>query len=176
MPKQGSKGKSHASSEVERFARAFKTEKELREHLETLFRKMGRLEVRITHGTSERGKDIVFYGPSGLDDHSLYACVVKNDRIVGDVTSPTAAQVVFYQAEQALREPYRNPSTGELEKVKEVYIISPHEALPSAIDSIAAQLAAKGNVEFFAAPGFSTYLQNITDRFCYSNLTYSCRI
>ena len=95
MPKQGSKGKSHASSEVERFARAFKTEKELREHLETLFRKMGRLEVRITHGTSERGKDIVFYGPSGLDDHSLYACVVKNDRIVGDVTSPTAAQVVF---------------------------------------------------------------------------------
>jgi len=77
------------------------------------------------------------------------ACVVKNDRIVGDVTSPTAAQVVFHQAKQALCEPYRNPSTGVLEKVKAVYVISPHEALPSAIDSIASNLVATGTVEFF---------------------------
>ena len=125
-----------------------RTEAELRDHLATLLRKMGRHEVRITHGTGERGKDIVFYGPSGISDRSLYACVVKNDRIVGDVTSNMSAQVVYRQAEQALREPYRNPSTGQLERVKAAYVMSPHDASQAAIDSIAQALTSVGTVEF----------------------------
>ena len=49
-----------------RFARAFKSEADLWEKLAELFRRMGRERVRVTHGTQEHGRDIVFYGPGGL--------------------------------------------------------------------------------------------------------------
>jgi hypothetical protein len=72
--------------ELQRFADAFKDEAQLRSDLVKLLRLMGSEGVRNTHGTGERGKDIVFYGPSGMGELGLYAAVVKKDRIVGDVT------------------------------------------------------------------------------------------
>ena len=115
----------------------------------TLLRKMGREDVRITHGASEKGKDIVFYGPSGLLERSLFACVVKNERIVGSIGNRTSAKEVLQQAEQAFSEPFVNPNNGQLERVKGVYIISPHESPQSAVESIASELNRRGPVEFF---------------------------
>src|SRR5438105_3699177 len=96
--------------QVRRFSREFDTEEGLRNALATLLRRMGRDEVRITHGGNEKGKDIVFYGPSGLLERSLFACVVKNERIVGSITSRTSAKAVLHQAEQAFSEPFVNPN------------------------------------------------------------------
>jgi hypothetical protein len=135
-------------SELDRFARAFESEAHLREALVTLLIKMGRQEPRINHGALERGKDILFYADGGLQEKALYACVVKNDRIVGNVTSSSAAKTVLHQAEQAFDELYRNPSNGMPERIRGVYIVSPYECPPSAIHSIESRLARMGSVEF----------------------------
>jgi hypothetical protein len=110
---------------------------------------MRREEVRITHGADEKGKDIVFYGPSGLLERALFACVVKNKRIVGSIGSGTSAKEVLHQAEQAFTEPFVNPNNGQLERVKGVYVMSPHECPQSAVESIREALNRLGCVEFF---------------------------
>lgn len=134
--------------DLDTFARAFENEKALIEHIATLLRKMGRRNVRITHGKLERGKDIVFYGPSGIDEDVLYACVVKNKRIRGSVDSTNAAKTVLSQAEQAQDEAYINPETGEEEFVKAVYVISPFDIPDSAMLSISGRMRQRGTVRF----------------------------
>lgn len=150
--------------ELERFARAFKTETQMHRDIAALLRKMGREEVRITHGPQERGKDVVFYGPAGLNERSLYACVVKRDRIVGDLSSNTSAKTVLMQAEEAFDEPYTNPDTGQQEQVKGVYIISPYECTTSAIEAIRSRLKNAGKAEFCCGVRlmelFATYWQS----------------
>ena len=84
--------------ELKPFADAFKDEAQLRNDLVKLLRLMGREGVRNTHGTGERGKDLIFYGPSGMGELGLHAAVVKKDRIVGDITSNTSVRNVFNQA------------------------------------------------------------------------------
>jgi len=110
---------------------------------------MGAKGVRITHGTNERGKDIVFYQSGGLSKDVLYACVVKKGRITGRADSNSGAQTVFNQALQALSESYTDTVTGREEKVHSVYVISPYECTNEAIDSIKHQLREQARrVEF----------------------------
>lgn len=109
---------------------------------------MGREGVRNTHGTGERGKDLVFYAPSGMGELGLYAAVVKRDRIVGDITSNTSVRHVFNQAQEAFETPYTNPSTGAKERVRGVYVLCPHDCTQEAIDVIQDNLARLGTVEF----------------------------
>lgn len=141
--------RSEGENDLERFARAFKNEIELHQHVATLLRKMGREDVTITHGTSEKGKDIIFYGDGGLGERSLYACVIKKERITGNLNSRTSAKNVLQQAELAFDEPYINPSNGAEERVKAVYIISPYDSPPATIESIRSSLLKSGQVEFF---------------------------
>jgi hypothetical protein len=145
------KGRSSTTAkqdELARFARAFKSEAELQSRLATLLREMGRERVRILHGPSEHGKDIVFHGPSGLDGQSLYACVLKNTPITGEAGSDSSARTVLHQAQEAFQYPYTNPDTGQQEQVRGVYVISPYECTPIAQESISAQLRGFGAVEF----------------------------
>jgi DNA-binding XRE family transcriptional regulator len=135
--------------DLKSFCAAFKNEAALRDAILTLLRKMGRIEPRETHGPLERGKDIVFYAPSGLEEPALFACVVKNERIIGDIRSGSSAKEVLYQAEQAFEEPHVNASSGHPEHVKGVYIISPYECPPTAIQSIQHRLTRFGRAEFF---------------------------
>lgn len=134
--------------QVTKFAREFTSEEQLRNALATLFRKMGREDVRITHGTNEKGKDIVFYASGGLLERTLYACVVKKEKIKGAIGCRTSAKDVLQQAEQAFVEPYINPSNGEKERVRGVYVLSPYESPQSAIESIQHATVRYGPVEF----------------------------
>jgi hypothetical protein len=135
--------------ELERFATAFKDEAHLRQCLRTLLMNMGREEVRITHGALEKGKDIVFYARGGMNERAPYACVVKKDRITGSISARTSAKDVLHQAEQAFDEPYTNPSNGQREQIKGVYIISPYDTPVSASESVGDRLASQGRtIEF----------------------------
>jgi hypothetical protein len=107
---------------------------------------MGREGVRITHGTNEKGKDIIFYSTGGLGEKRLHACVVKNQRITGEVDASNGAKNVLFQAEQALDEPYVNHD-GDRERVAFVYVFSPLDVSPSALESIQNRLAGR-QVEF----------------------------
>jgi hypothetical protein len=110
---------------------------------------MGREEVRITHGSQEKGKDIVFYARGGMNERTPYACVLKKGRITGSVSGKTPAKEVLYQAEQAFDEPYTNPSNGQREQIKGVYIISPYDTPVSASESVGDRLARQGRtIEF----------------------------
>ena len=109
---------------------------------------MGRERVRVTHGTQEHGRDIVFYGPGGLGT-TLYACVVKNDRITGEAGSSQSARTVIDQAKEAFQYPYVSPETGQEEQVSQVFVLSPYDVTPTAIDSIRAQLKGFGAIEFY---------------------------
>ena len=94
-----------ASSDIDEFAASFRNEDELRKAIATLLTKMGRSGVRITHGMGEKGKDIVFHGPGGMDESRIFACVVKNTPITGAVDSAHGAKNVMFQIEQAFEEP-----------------------------------------------------------------------
>jgi hypothetical protein len=132
--------------ELQRFASEFDSEDKLRKVLADLLGRMGREGVRITHGGTEKGKDLIFYSKGGLGERRLNACVVKNTRISGKVDESSGAKAVLFQAEQAFEESYVNHA-GERETVDFVYIFSPHEPSSSAFESIQGRLASK-HVEF----------------------------
>jgi hypothetical protein len=136
-------------SQLDRFAREFRDEAHLRTILRDLLIRAGGKGVRITHGTGERGKDIVFYKPGGLSSDVLYACVVKKERITGRADSSSGAQTVLNQALQAINESYVEPSTGRQDRVHTAYIICPNECTPEAVASIQQQLREQARrVEF----------------------------
>ena len=100
--------KAQYRTDLEHFTMEFNSEDKLRRVIADLLGKMGREEVRITHGTGERGKDIVFYASGGMGERRLFACVVKNKPISGNISSTSGAKVVLNQAEQAFDEPHIN--------------------------------------------------------------------
>jgi hypothetical protein len=102
------------STKLDLFAREFQTEDKLRRVLADLLRKIGHEGVRITHGTNEKGKDIVFYCDGPLGEKRLFACVVKNGPITGQAEdlrtgAPTLVhrilQGVINQIQEAFSEP-----------------------------------------------------------------------
>jgi hypothetical protein len=152
--------KKRYESDLTTFAAEFRDEAYLRTVLADLFGKAGAKGVRITHGHSERGKDIIFYMSGGLSKDVLYACVVKNERITGQAQSGSGAQTVLNQALQALTEPYTDKATGRQERVHTVYIISPHESTLDAIESIKTQLQDRARqVEFLCGIDLLAFFQ-----------------
>lgn len=142
-------------SQLELFAREFKSEAQLRKVLADLLRKMGHTGVRITHGTNEKGKDIVFYSQGPLGEQRLFACVVKNEPITGQVDNHTSGaptlvrqiQGVLNEIESAFAEPLPN-GRGTEEWVDSVYVISPYECTSATIDSVKTRLQRGGQISF----------------------------
>jgi len=134
---------------VEQFAALFKDEREVREKLAQMLRNVsGYQGVRITHGTAEFGKDVIFYSSDPIQGFSLNACVVKKDKITGDVSSNQGARTVFLQAEQAL-DTARIADDGREEYPSTVYIVSPYECSEAAMLSIRGALASRrGSIQF----------------------------
>jgi hypothetical protein len=94
------------SPELLDFAGEFRDESHLRQITAQLLERMGFSDVTIIHGGStEKGKDIIFYTEGPLDEQVLCACVIKNDRITGNAALPSGAGTVLNQSQQALREP-----------------------------------------------------------------------
>jgi hypothetical protein len=126
----------------------------LRQITGQLFERMGFSGVTITHGGStEKGKDIVFYTRGPLGELALCACVIKNERITGNAASASGAGTVLNQALQALREPYVNRSTGVRERTWLVYVICPYTSASTAIESIQAQLEDRAGQVVFKCGG-----------------------
>jgi hypothetical protein len=137
------------SQELLRFASLFDNEEKLRDQVATLLAKFpGVGSVRITHGSQEFGKDIIFFAQSGLNEKALHACVIKNSPIKGSADSNVGARTVVNQAEQALDTPYTHTDGRQLIPSK-VYIISPYESPQSTLNSISAKLRQHaGRIEF----------------------------
>ena len=136
-------------TKLEQFSSCFKSESDLRFALIALLEKLPNTwEVKHTHGTSERGKDIVFRSNGPFATEDLVACIVKNTPINGSVDSDDGARTVYHQAEQSLDTPILN-AQGKEERATRAFIITPHECGQSALDSIKGRLArADGVVRF----------------------------
>ncbi|HMF64523.1 MAG TPA: hypothetical protein VK608_10585 [Edaphobacter sp.] len=96
-----------AQTKVERFAKLFKSEADLRLALIGLLERMpSTTNIQHTHGSDELGKDIVFDVTSAFAQKTTVACVVKNSKISGSVNSGEGARTVYLQADQCLDSPY----------------------------------------------------------------------
>jgi hypothetical protein len=114
-------------NELTQFARVFQDEEALRKSIATLFRHRSDVTgVEITHGSLERGKDIVFYAYDPVGERKLHACVIKHGKITGSADSDRGALNVLTQVTQALENPYLNPA-GQNDDVSQVYVMTPHE-------------------------------------------------
>jgi hypothetical protein len=135
--------------EVQQFAKLFKDEDDVREKLAILLRNVpGYQGVRITHGSAERGKDLIYYSSDPMSGYFCNVCVVKKDKITGDVSSNHGARTVFHQAEQAL-DTSRTADDGSVEFARVVFIVSPHECSESAMLSVQGALASRrGSIQF----------------------------
>ena len=124
-------------TKLDRFISCFKHEAELRIAIVGLLEKMpNTTNVRLTHGSQEHGKDMVFQSIGAFELPLLIGCVVKNDKITGSADSDQGARAVYIQAEQALDTPIANVTDGHEELVAQVFIICPYECAPATVDSI----------------------------------------
>jgi hypothetical protein len=127
---------------VAEFAETFPNELVLQQALAKLLSKIpGHSGVQILQGSREIGKDIIFYTPAPFGKRDLNACVVKNTKITGSASSTMGARTVFNQAQQALDTPNLDENGNE-QKVKRVFIITPHPIPPETVDSIRGALRA----------------------------------
>lgn len=95
-----------------------KSEKELRELLIALFEELGFNEVVHSHGTTEFGKDIVFYDVDKLGKDNWIACVIKSN----DVNQSNYNEI-SRQVNECFKRPYNSHSKGRI-KIDEVYVIT----------------------------------------------------
>ena len=152
--KQRTTARPSYSTRLDLFAKAFPTEDYLRKVLADLFRKMGHSGVRITHGSNEKGKDIVFYREGPLHEKKLFACVVKNEPITGQAEdyrsgAPTIVAAITHgvlnQITSASNESSPDNKGGD-ERVDTVYVISPYECSVAARESVKGSLERSGQI------------------------------
>jgi len=123
-----------------RFHELLSNERLLQQAIAGLLARMPNIEsVQILHGASEFGKDVVFKWRGAFEESLPCACVVKKDRVLGQVNSNQSARTVFHQIEQAFDTPYIAES-GEPILIQRVYVITPYEIAQSAMHSISGAL------------------------------------
>ena len=126
----------------------FGTEDLLRKAILGLLARMEVSGIQLLHGTTERGKDIVFRttGPFGV--HTNWACVIKNTDITGGLDGDSSARVTWFQIEQALDTSFVDGS-GNSASVQSVLVITPNKITPHALQSIQHKLSSQsGRVNF----------------------------
>lgn len=82
-------------------------------------------DVRICHGSTEAGKDIVFWKEDELGDRIWTALVVKTTKITGkadDMNSSLFA--VCNQVEQVFNEPYTNPRNTSKVRIDRCWVVT----------------------------------------------------
>ncbi len=124
---------------LQRFTEAFPNEDALRLAIIDLLDRVPKASnIRLNHGGGERGKDIL-YLEEGIFKNELVACVAKNTKITGSVSSNAGASNVLFQAKQALNTGYQNIN-GTTDKVDKVIVVCPHQLKSETIDSIYGEL------------------------------------
>lgn len=136
---------------IEEFAATFPTERVLQQALAKLLSKIpDHTGVQILQGNDELGKDINFYTPAAFGRKDLNACVVKNTRITGNASTAAGARTVFNQAQQALDTSLLDEN-GHEQRVRRVFIITPHPIPPATTASICDALRSNaGEVQFIS--------------------------
>lgn len=130
----------------------FNSEEQLRQVFAKLLMRMPEiLDVRITHGNQEYGKDLIFWTIGPFGEALPCACVIKNGKIGGSADRPTDARTVCIQAQQALDTPFTD-SNGSQQLIHRVYIVSPEPISQSAMNSIRGWLQLRAGAIVFV-PG-----------------------
>src|SRR5436190_5514963 len=142
---------------------AFSNEALLREALLGLLRRIPEVTLlEHTHGSGEKGKDLVFRLPGGPGSPIVCAAVVKNLKISGSASAKNGAPNILHQVRQALAGTTLE-GDGSRRRVQKVFVITNYELGSGAIESIREQLQGDlaGRVEFVGGPSlvelFRTY-------------------
>ncbi len=116
-----------------------------------LFDKMGLSPVH-THGSDERGKDIVCKEENSFSLAEWIAIVAKVGKITGSTTMPTGFQTVFNQVQEAFSFPYKDPRTKKEMPIAKVFVVTNDEITQAAqnriVDKFGTAGAANANVHF----------------------------
>ena len=134
-----------------RLEKHFPNENVLQNALVELLDRIGLSEgIEILQGPQETGKDIIFYIKGGFAEAIPCACVVKNTKITGQVSTNIGARTVFFQALQVLDTPHTD-SSGKEVRLERVYVVTPFELSPTAITSIKGGLRDRAGQVIFVA-------------------------
>lgn len=119
-----------------------------KEVLIPLLKKMGYQDVKEYHGgAGEQGKDIVCWDTDKLGIRRNQALVVKAVNITGRANAARGtATEVLTQISQCFGKPFQDIITGEEQRVHECWVVSNHEILKEAIDTISSSLSTHGLV------------------------------
>lgn len=116
-----------------------------------LFDKMS-LSPNHTHGTEERGKDIVCNEENSFGLTEFIGFVAKVGRITGSTSSATGFQTVLNQVQEAFSYPYKDPKAKRDVSIAKVFVVTNDEILQTAqsriVDKFGTAGAANANVHF----------------------------
>ena len=114
------------------------------EILVPMFEAMGFRDVRLNHGTNERGKDIIMW--KRVDDVQIerYVVVAKARKITGKASGTGSAQELFFQIDQALQNTYPDPSTNSTVKADRCIVANSHSISPQAHNAIEGSMQNRG--------------------------------
>ncbi len=116
-----------------------------REVLIPLFRAMGYQDVFHHHGGAlEQGKDIVMWKGEDFRARVNYAVVAKKGDLTGRVTGRGSAGEVEMQVRQCFGSSYKDPTSGEEQKVHKCLVVSSGSISTEFINAVHGALAQSG--------------------------------
>lgn len=138
------------------------TERELTELVVIpLLEKLRYQDIRYTHGVLEHGKDIVCIRPDLLEGPAYIGFVIKIHTLRGSVSGNQSVRTAFYQAQQALTEPFLSPIDGAAVTLKHVYILTSRSIDQLATASIQTELkGASRHISFIDGPRLLSLVQD----------------
>lgn len=106
------------------------------EVIKPLFEEMGYKGVRITHGSKEYGKDIIFYTLGPFDNKRWGGAQLKAKDVTGTMTKKGNFVEVSNQLETALEMPHPDMTSASEVSITEVYLITSHGFTENAKDAL----------------------------------------
>ncbi len=91
-------------------------------------------------GNLERGKDIVMWKESDLEQRLNYGVVVKAKKITGNAETNNGAMNVLNQVRQMLKTPFQNPVSGKSEHIQRCIVACSKDISKEAMNSIQGEL------------------------------------
>ena len=126
--------------------RNFGTETAFREKvLVPLFEKRGIEQVTLTHGTGERGKDIVGKENNRLDRCEWLAVVVKIGKVTGSTSAADGFQNVANQVQEAFSYAYKDPISKTPVPINKVFVVTNDDIKETAREKIVDNITGSGS-------------------------------
>ncbi len=117
--------------------REFKDEADFRDNfLPWFFKRLWYIDVRVTHGANEKGKDIVMKRMNELGEYEYIAAQVKYWNLWATASKDDNITTLITQAQQAFQNPYRDPETNSEHLISKLLIVVSGKMTDSAITEI----------------------------------------